>query len=179
MQHLILVTLLLLISGLAFTVFNWRGGVHMTFSQHAAVTRTATIYYSLLFLVTLPILFTFFVAWYVPENNLPDAFLWFAGTSVVFQIVCTWFPENGGTNTKIHRILTGISGMLLVPLMIIIAAYSDFGTFVRSAAGVALLLMLILLGIALKNQNGYRYALLLQIGYYAAFFSIILISTYA
>lgn len=178
MQHLILLTITLLIVGLAFTMLRWRGGLHMTFSQHAAVNRTATIYYSLLFLVTLPILITFFATWYVPVNNLPSAFLWFAVASALFQIVCTWFPENGGTNTKIHRVLTGLSGVTLLPLMMIIASSSNFSDIVRIITWAALAVMLVLLSIALKNQGGYRYALLLQIGYYATFFMALLISTY-
>ena len=178
MQYLILLTLLLLIAGLAFTVLKWRGGLHMTFSQHAAVSRTASIYYSLLFLITLPILITFFATWYVPANNLPTAFLWFAIISALFQLLCTWFPENGGNSTKIHRILTGISGITLLPLIIMVAVSSDFSLFVRSIAWLSLIVMVFLLSIALKNQNGYRYALLLQIGYYTAFFITILASTY-
>ena len=178
MQHLILLTLLILIAGLTFTVLRWRGGLHMTFSQHAAVNRTASVYYSLLFLITLPILVTFFHTWYVPENDLPDAFVWFATMSALFQIICTWFPENGGTNSKIHRALTGVSGIALLPLIIIIASFSDFSSIVKIVAWVALAVMVVLLGIALKNQNGYRHALMLQIGYYAAFFITIMVSTY-
>lgn len=151
----------------------------MTFSQHAAVNQTATIYYSLLFLLTLPILITFFALWYVPNNDLPTMFLWFAVISALFQVVCTWFPENGGTNTKVHRILTGISGVSLLPLIVMIATNPSFSEVVRSITWVIFAGMLVLLGIALRNQEGYRYALLLQIGYYAAFFMAIIISTYS
>ena len=150
----------------------------MTFSQHAAVNRTASIYYSLLFLFTLPILIAFFASWYVPERDLPSTFLWFAVISAMFQLFCTWFPETGGTNTTIHRFLTGISGVALLPLMIMIASFSDFSLFVRSIAWVCLMAMILLLCTAVKNQNGYRYALLLQVGYYSAFFVTILVSTY-
>lgn len=178
MQHLILLTLALLIAGLSFTVFKWKGGPHMTFSQHAAVSRTATIYYALLFVVTLPLLITFFATWYVPVNGLPDAFLWFAVASAVFQILCTWFPENGGISTKVHRILTGISGVALLPLVVMVVSFQGFSVLVRCIAWASLLTMLVLLGIALRNQAGYRHALSLQIGYYVAFFVAILASTY-
>lgn len=178
MHNLIILVLLLLVVGLTFSVVHWKGGMHMTFSQHVATNRTATIYYSLLFFITLPILITFFATWYVHKNHLTYVFLWFAVTSSFFQILCTFFPENGGTNTKIHRFLTGISGITLLPLMIIIGLSSHFSNFVHYISWVALSIMLILLSIALKNQNDYRYALLLQIGYYAAFFITILISSY-
>ncbi len=179
MQHLILLTILLLIAGLTFTVRKWKGGLHMTFSQHAATNRASKIFYSLLFMVTLPMLVVFFAKWYVPANNLTDIFLWLAVVSAVFQILCTWVPEVGGTKTVIHRILTAISGVALLPLVTIIACSSQFSTSERSVAWLALATMIALLGIALKNQGGYRYALLLQIGYYAAFFVVILVSTYS
>jgi hypothetical protein len=178
MKHLIILTLLMLIAGLSFTVLRWRGGLHMTFSQHAATNRSSKIFYFLLFLISLPTLLLFFSAWYVPTNNLPTSFLWFASVSVFFQVICNIFPEEGGTKTLIHRILTGISGIALLPMVIIIATSSHFSEFVRGLALVLLIGMVILLGIALRNQKGYRYALPLQIGYYTAFFITILVSTY-
>ena len=179
MQQLILLPLAILVAGLAFTVLKWRGGLHMTFSQHAATNRSSIIFYALLFLFALPLLIGFFATWYVPRNNLPVVFLWIATVSAILQIACTWFPENGGKNTKTHRLLTGISGIALLPLVIIIATSSTFSIFVHCVSWVALGVMVILLTIALRNQKGYQCALLLQIGYYAAFFITILVSTYA
>jgi hypothetical protein len=178
MQHLGLLTLLILIVGLTFTVTLWRGGLHLTFSQHAATSRWAKIFYALLFLVTLPMLMLFFVAWFIPTNNLPNAFLWFATIASIFQIVCTWFPEDGGRKTTIHRVLTAISGIALLPLMVILAISTNISMNIRNAAWIGLLAMIALLCIALRNQKGYRYTLFLQIGYYTIFFIIILLVTY-
>lgn len=178
MQHLGLLTILLLIIGLAFTITKWKGGIHMTFSQHAVKNRWAKIFYFLLFLVTLPLLMLFFVVWLVPTKNLPNIFLFFAAIATIFQIVCTWFPEEGGRKTTIHRLLTAISGIALLPLMVIIATATNLSMFIRGATWIGLLLMLALLSIALRNQKGYRYALLLQVGYYTIFFIIILMVTY-
>jgi hypothetical protein len=178
MQHLILFITLLLTLGLAFTVIRWRGGVHMTFSQHAATNRSSKIFYSLLFLVALPILMLFFSSWLVPNKNLPDIFLWFAWVAVVFQIVCTWVPEDGGMRTVIHRILTGISGIAILPPVAIIATTSNLSVFMHTTSLIALFLMIALLGVALKHQKGYKWALLLQVSYYAIFFLVILAATY-
>lgn len=178
MKHLGLLTVLLLIVGLTFTVTKWKGGLHLTFSQHVATKRSSQIFYSLLFLVTLPILMIFFSAWLVPTKHLPNSFLWFAAIAVLFQIVCTWFPEEGGRKTVIHRILTSISGIALLPLMVIIATTTTLSMTIRNAGWLGFLIMITLLGIALSNQKGYRYALLLQIGYYTAFFIVMLMTTY-
>lgn len=178
MQNLALFDLVILIVGLTITVTKWKGGLHMTLSQHAATSRWSKIYYSLLFLITLPILMLFFAGWFVPTKNLPSTFLLFAAIAVIFQIACTWVPEEGVRKTIIHRILTGISGVALLPLVIIIATSKNFSIAIHIFAWVAFIFMVILLSIALSNQKGYRYALLLQIGYYTAFFIIILMATY-
>ena len=165
MQHLILLVLILLVAGLTFISVRWPGGLHMTFSQHVARGRWPKMYYSLLFLMTMPILFWFFAAWFVPENGLTAAFTWFAVVAIIFQIACTFVPEVGGTRTKMHRILTGISGLAMLPLMamLVLAQYLSF--FTKSVATGMLASMLILLAIALRYQKGHSKALLLQIGY--------------
>jgi hypothetical protein len=178
MQHLGLFVILLLIAGLTFTVMAWKGGLHMTFSQHVARKRSSAVFYSLLFMTTLPLLMWFFTAWLVPVKKLPSEFLWFASVAVLFQILCTWVPEKGGRKTLIHRILTAISGISLIPLVAIIANTQSLSAATRNTAWLALFIMLLLLSIALRKQKGHRYALLLQIGYYAAFFIVILLTTY-
>jgi hypothetical protein len=178
MQNLGLLSFLLLGAGLTFTVTKWPGGLHMTFSQHAAVSRWSKVFYSLLFMIVLPVLFLFFAMWFVPAKGLPGAFLWIAAISVLFQIACTWIPEEGGRKTIIHRLLTSVSGVALLPLIVIIATSSNLSTLVRYTAWVALIAMVALLMVALGNQKGFRYALLLQVGYYAAFIGVILLVTY-
>ena len=178
MQHLLILVIALVIIGLTFTVTKWPGGMHMTFSQHAATSRWSKIYYALLFLATLPLLMWFFFDWFVPNRSLPHAFLWFAGVAIVFQIICTWVPEEGGMKTKVHRSLTGISGIALLPLVIMIATAATLSTPVRVTAWIGLATMVVLLMIALRNQKGFRWALPLQAGYYAVFFIILLAATY-
>lgn len=150
----------------------------MTFSQHVIVTRWSKIFYALLFLTTLPALAWFITVWLVPHKHLPEAFLWFACIAVLFQILCTWFPEEGGWKTTLHRVLTGISGIAMLPLVIMLATASDLSLFVRSVAWIALGFMVFLLAIALSHQKEYKWALLLQIGYYAAFFLVMVLATY-
>ncbi len=178
MQHLILLIVLLLIAGLTFTVTRWKGGLHMTFSRHAATNRGSKIFYALLFLVTTPMLLLFFMAWFVPTKHLPTTFLWFATIASIFQILCTWIPEVGGRKTVVHRILAGVSAVALLPLVYIIAIASQISTLAHYISWSGLLLMLLILGIALANQKAHRFALLLQIAYFAIFFIVILTTTY-
>lgn len=179
MQHLLVLIIAALILGLTFTVTRWPGGLHMTFSQHVARARWSKIYYALLFLVTLPVLAWFIAAWLVPGKQLPEAFLWFTYIAVLFQILCTWFPEEGGWKTAVHRVLTGISGVAMLPLVVMLATASSLPLFVKFTAWVAFGFMMVLLAIALSHQKGYKWALLLQVGYYAAFFLVLLVVTYS
>ena len=178
MQHLVLLVIILLAAGLTYVPVQWPGGVHMTFSQHVAADRWSKIYYSLLFLVTLPLLLWFFIAWFVPEKDLPTAFIWFTAVAVIFQIACTFVPEVGGTRTKIHRVLTGISGFAMLPLVIMLILAQHLSFFAKLVATGMLVVMLVLLVIALRHQRGHNKALLLQIGYYTGFFIAILAATY-
>lgn len=178
MQHLILLVVILLIAGLAYVPVRWPGGLHMTFSQHVAAARWSRIYYSLFFLIILPLLLWFFIAWLVPEKDLPTAFIWFAAVAVAFQIACTFVPEVGGIRTKIHRILTGISGFAMLPLVIMLALAQHLSLFTKFVALGMLVVMLVLLAIALRHQKGHNKALLLQIGYYGGFFIAVLAATY-
>ncbi len=179
MQHIGLFSFILLLLGLTFTAIKLPGGLGKTFSQRVAGNRAAEALYSLLFIVALPLLYVFFALWFVPTYSLPGIFLVFAAVSVLFQVVCTWVPERGGTMTIIHRILTGISGVALLPMMAIIASTQTIPTGLRCVAGTAFAAMLVFLSIALVKQKGFRYALLLQIGYYALFFGVVLSITYS
>lgn len=178
MQHLILLVIILLVAGLAYVPLRWPGGLHMTFSQHVAVHHWSRIYYALLLLATLPLLLLFLVAWLVPERSLPSAFIWFATIAVIFQIACTFVPETGGRRTIIHRILTAISGIAMMPLVVMLIADQHLSPLARVVAFGVLILMLTLLFVVLMHRQGYNKALLLQIGYYAGSFVAILAATY-
>jgi hypothetical protein len=149
----------------------------MTFSEHAAQTRASKLYYVLLFSVTLPLLYLFFVQWFIPVHELGTAFALCIIVSLASQYVCTYFPDDGSATTPVHRVLTGISGVALLPLLVIIA-FSAATSVLMAISLTATLAMLCLLVFALKHQAGYKHAMLLQIGYYALFFSVILLMTY-
>lgn len=178
MQHLGLLSFLLLVVGLLITALKLPGGLSKTFSQRVANSKIAEVLYSLLFILTLPLLYLFFAEWFVPSLGMPQYFLFFAAVAVIFQIVCTWVPERGGTMTTVHRTLTGISGIALLPMVFIIATTQSTSAYLMIVSWIALIGMLTLLAVALLNQKGFKYALLLQVGYYALFFAVILLVTY-
>jgi len=178
MQHLGLLSFTMLALGLIFTALKLPGGLDKTFSQRVANNRVAEILYSLLFIVALTLLYVFFAEWFVPSFNIPRYILIFAAVAIISQILCTWVPERGGTMTLVHRLLTGISGVSLLPMMFIVANAEGMCTGLRILAWIAFVGMILLFVTALLNQKGFKYALLLQVGYYAVFFVVILSVTY-
>jgi hypothetical protein len=178
LQHLGFLSFLLLAAGLFYVYRRWNGNLSVTFSQTVAHERSSYLYYIALFGVTLPILYSFFAYWFVPQFQLPAAFTVIAGISMAAQFVCTFFPDKPGWTSTEHRILTGISGVLLLPLLVILLFVPAVSFGVKLLILACLALMIWLLVIALRNQNGHRYALLLQIGYYVLFFVPIFYQTY-
>ena len=179
MQHLILIDSTLIVSGLTMLLYKWpHKGIQYTFSQHAAQTKSSYLYYIGFFVVTLPMLLYFFAVWFVPNLALPKMFLLFASIVVIFQIVCTFFPDNGGINTVLHRILTSISAFAMIPLVFMIANGSNVSIAGQIISWLTLCIMFISLFIALANQRGYKWALYLQIAYYGAFLVTIVAATY-
>lgn len=179
MQHLGLLSFIVLVAGLLVIALKLPGGLSKTFSQRVANNRVTEALYSVLFIVTLPLLYVFFATWFVPSLLMPQYTLFFVAIAAIFQILCTWVPERGGRMTTVHRIVTGISVIALLPVILIVATGESISTNVRIFAWSALVGMVTLLAFAISNKKAPRYALLLQIGYYALFFAVILLATYA
>lgn len=172
MSSLLVLIVLLVSVGLAFLVLKWPGGMHLTFSQHAAKTKWSQLYYCLLFVITLPLL-TYFLVRLASSKHLPAIFLDAALVAVIFQFLCTLVPEVGGVKTIVHRVLTGISAAAMLPLVAILAVASSLSTIAHAIAWCALILMAIILVVGLLHQRGFRYALLLQSSYYVVFFAVL------
>lgn len=178
MQSLLIFAFLILICGLTFLVFKWPQGVHVTFSGHAATTKKSIIYYNIFLTTVMLFLLAFFLTWFVPTFHLS---LWFSVcivTSCIFEYFATLIPEVGGWKTRFHRAVTLVSVLFLLPVMAFIIVTNTIGLAGRVTAMISLLIMIGIISIVAVRKNKQRYHLLLQIGYYAAFFVTILVATY-
>lgn len=176
--YLGLVSVVLLLLGLWFVVWRWPQGTHLTFSQHAAQHKSATIYYFFLFAVTLPLLNVFFIKWFVPQFHLSVWFSIFTVAASGFQIACTLVPEVPGWRTQWHQALAGVSALLLVPLPIILALSANVETVGRLLAGMALFAMLGIIAFAMQAKGSHPKLLIAQSAYFAALFMPILFVSY-
>lgn len=157
----------LLVVGLAILVNRWPRGWEYSFSQHAAQTKSATVYYAILCVLVLVPLNIFLFAWFIPAFHMSLVFGYLFLLASILQIACTILPEKGET-IKIHRWLAGASAMLLPPCLGFLYA-GDIGVHARITIIIAAILMVaIMLWVALDTQRRVPYAL--QIVYYAGFF---------
>lgn len=169
-----LISFVLLVIGLLIVVNKWPKSLNYTFSQHVADNKTSIVYYQLLFLFTLPLLLLYLMKWLVPTYNLGYWFSMFAILAVVFQISCTFVPETGGRQTKIHQSLAYLSaGFLFIPIVIMaLNASLPLGSKIfsysaaLSMAGITFALLL--------SHGKHKKLLLLQSLYYFVFFMAIL-----
>lgn len=157
---------------------RWPQGKHMTFSQHVAQHRSATIYYLFLFAITLPLLNIFFIKWFTPTFDLSIWFNVFAIAASILQIACTLVPEVPGWRTRWHQALAGLSALLLLPLPIILAFSSNIAVAGRLLAAIALLAMMSVIAFAAYVKGKHTKLLIAQAAYFVAFFMPILFISY-
>ncbi len=157
----------------------WKGfAPDRTFSQKAATSISSLIYNSLVYALALPLMYLFFTRIFIPQQDLGNIFFILMVCSLGAQFVCTLLPERGATAIP-HRIVTGISGVLLLPLLIILAASEQTTNNERIIISLSVAMMLVLLVVGLMNQRGLRYALLAQVAYYVLFFAPIVLMVYS
>lgn len=176
--HLGYTSITLLAAGLTFVVLEWPRGVQYTFSQHVAPRNSSSIFYSLLFIVTLTLLLIFFTSYFIPMYELPIPFKQLLVISCVAQILCTFFPEHGKEKTKVHRVFAGISAACLPLLLAILAVWPTIDGFDKILTGTCFVIMLVILCLALFTKLRKTHALTLQIAYNLAFFSSIMFIAY-
>lgn len=174
-RHLVLISLLVICVGLFYLVKRWpKAGA--TFSQHAATNKASALYYVFLFMLALPPLAIFIVGWLTPQYNLPSMVNILALSSILLQHIVTFVPEFGGWRTPVHRVLTGLSALLLPVILAVIIPYVDGVTQVFAFASLGVFLACV---VATMHPIHHRLNLAaLQGMYYGAFYAVLIALAY-
>lgn len=174
-----LLAFVILIIGLAFVVIKWPQNNHLTFSQHIAKQRSSILYYIGLFSVTLPLLLSFFIFWFMPTFDVSIWFAVFLVVSSAAQYACTFIPETSGWKVKYHRLLSGISGICLIPLLVILLFTPTTTTVDKFAIISGLATIAGVLYVVMSNKKEqYEPSYIHQTVYYLGFFAPILFISY-
>lgn len=173
-----LLAVIILALGLSFVALKWPEGKHLSFSQHVAKAKHRIIYYNLLFTIALPLLLIFFLGWLMPTLKLSVWFGFFIVMSSVAQYACTIIPEVGGWKSRHHRLLAGISALLLLPAQAILIFADNIEPVHKLLVLTGMLTMLGIILTVVKEKGYHSHLLILQSAYFAAFFIPILFIAY-
>ena len=177
-KYLGLLTICILAAGLTYIVVKWPNSKHATFSQHIAASKASIIYYIVLFGIVLTLLTLFFLKWFIPTFEPSMWFSVFVITSSIAQFVCTLIPEVGGWRSVSHRVLAGLSGLLLIPALFLLLHSESIRDFDKALVVLGLGVMISVILTVLLQKAKPRYSLILQSAYFTAFFLPILVITY-
>lgn len=170
---------ILLVAGLAFTVYRWPAARHLTFSQRVALQRESILYYISLFTLVLPVLLIFIIGWFVPYFQLSVWFTIFVTIGAVLQYIGTLIPEVGGWRTKVHRFIYGISALSLLPPLFMLLFANSVTTIDKFVVVLGLTAMIGLVIFAnITKKDRYEVSYIHQSIYYAGFFIPILSISY-
>lgn len=131
-------------SGLIFMIRKWPGNRSMSYSSHAAATKSGSIYYFAMFSLHLALFYTFIDRWFVPTFQLPNMFLVLSLAAVFGQFVAVCVPTTGGRKTTIHDAASYVAFTLLIPLSVMIAVSPNVTMAGRIAASIAATFMTLL-----------------------------------
>jgi hypothetical protein len=163
--------------GLIFVLYRWRGNKSMSFSLHAAQTKSGQLFYFFLFLTTLPLFYLFIVLWFVPTLQLGLLFVALTTVGIIGQFIAVIIPSLPGWKENVHNIAAYIMGLTFIPLAAMIGL-ADTGSVTKSVALVAVLYMLITPILYLLVKKTHNYYLYFQAVYIAAFHAVVLTATY-
>lgn len=164
--------------GLIFLIVKWPGNRAMTFSQHAAQSRAALIYYFFLFVFTLPLFYLFMTRWFVPRFHFADMFMWFYTAGISMQLVAVTVPETKGLKVFIHRNSAFLMSLLLMPLLTMILVNSNVDITARLITCTALVVQITIAAATIPKNGYHKDVLVLQATYIAVFHVSILAAVY-
>lgn len=144
----------------------WPLGPHTSFSRHAAQSKQLSVYYFLIFGITLPLFWVYVTFYLIPKFDMPQYIYMLFGMMCLLQIACTLFPDKSST-VRVHRTLAGLSAALLLPILVIMMLYIET-TVLRSFGWLSVFIMsATALYVGVNKQHN---ILIAQIVYYLAFF---------
>lgn len=172
-------TVILLVLGLIFVLYRWPAEKHLTFSQRVALQKQSIIYYVILFSVTLPLLLLFLVGWFQPTFKISPWFNTFIFLSSAGQLLATLVPETTGWKVKFHRFISGVSGVLLIPMLVLMLSSEEISIMGKVITLLGIITMACVIGVLMINKKEtFTPSYVHQSVYYAAFFIPILAVSY-
>jgi len=165
-------------TGLLYMIKKWPGNKTMSFSAHAASTRTGIVYYWLVFTAHLVLFYLFVSKWFVPTLQLPHVFTIITLVAVLGEFIALCIPTTGGLKTKLHDLSSYVMLILLVPLSLLIFLSPHVSLIARTAALLSVCYMVIVWYLFAVAKTAKKHFLLYQTSYAMSFQLAVLLAVY-
>lgn len=179
MKSLGLISFLFFGAAVSYMLVKWSGDATKTFSQNAARYQTSTVYYSVVWAVSLILLSLFVFGWFVPTLHLSTAFSIVAGVGVASGMVAALVPETEGWRKVTHLVVSSVmylSTLIVVGILLLHPATPPAGRIIGIFA-FAIMTAIFLSVLLFKHTH--RYAAALQTVHLICFFAVLLTITYS
>lgn len=163
---------------LLFMIRRWPGNKSMTYSAHAAATRSGIVYYLFIFTLHMVLFYLFAINWFVPTFGLPWIFAVILLVAMLGQFIALLVPSTGGRKSTIHEFTAYFMHTLLLPLCLFIVFTGSFSTFARAYALVASVAMLVMWYLFATAKDSGNRNIVLQTVYGLSFHTAILVAMY-
>lgn len=151
----------------------------MTFSQHAAQSKTALRYYLGLFVVTVPMLYLFMIWWLGRQLETGPVYTILVTICSLSLLFVAIVPEvEGSKNESIHRFAAFLMSALMLPIILTIFLSEGVSGAGRVMSVIAAAYMVFSIFYLSKHQRRHEKILWIQASYVAVFHLTILAATY-
>ncbi len=141
-------------------------------SQTIAADKNASLLFSVVMTVCVPLYYGFIWFWLGPKVAAPWYFYALVAASFVAEMIFVWVPASSGKSKRIHELNAWFVGIVMfaVPLILLLAAHLSQAAMVATITFLALSLVILLLLAILKTR---KYTLTYEIIYCVLFWVLI------
>lgn len=178
MKSLGLISFLFFGVAVSYMLVRWSGDATKTFSQNAARYQSSTVYYAVVWAVSLIFLSLFVFGWFIPTLDLPTAFGVVFGIGVAGQMVAGLVPEIEGWRKVTHVVASSVMYLSTLVFVSMLSFHTTTPPAGRVVSVSALTVMTAIFLSVLLFKRTHRYAVVLQTVHLVCFFGVLLTITY-
>lgn len=177
MYFLGIISTIFLFSSGAYLLYRVEGAKHMSVSQHAALSKRASKYFGLCYIIGTTSYNLFLILYLVPKLHLGDFWIFL----IILATACDWVlalvPELPGLKKLVHQIAAYLAATFAFVLVVLIALVPNQTAIIHYTALVSAIIM-IGLGVTFVLPTTRRNFLFFQISFVLMFYLATLVAAY-
>lgn len=170
-DFIVIGTVTIVVAWLMLTHRKKKGALLPSISQTIAADKNASLLFSVMMTVCVPLYYSFIWFWLGPKVVAPWYFYALVAASFVAEMVFVWVPATSGKSKKIHELNAWFVGLVMfaAPLILLLAAHLSKAAIVATITFLALSLVMLLL-LAIPRMR--KYTLTYEIIYCVLFWAL-------